>query len=53
MHVEKAEAYAKYWLEPVELASSYAFDAKELNQLRKLVTENKALFEQKWHEYFS
>jgi len=53
IHIEKAEAYAKYWLEPVELASSYAFNAKELNELRKLVLENKSLFEQKWHEYFS
>ncbi len=53
IHVEKAEAYAKYWLSPVELASSYAFNAKELNELRKLVVEYKTLFEQKWHEYFS
>jgi hypothetical protein len=53
IHIEKAEAHAKYWLEPVELASSYAFNAKELNELRKLVIENKTLFEHKWHEYFS
>lgn len=53
IHVEKAEAYAKFWLSPVELASSYQFNAKELNQLRKLVQEHKPLFEQKWHEYFS
>jgi len=53
IHIEKAEAHAKYWLDPVELAGSYAFNAKELNELRKLVEENKLLFEQKWYEYFS
>ena len=37
IHVELGECLAKYWLEPVELASSKRFKAHELNTVRHLV----------------
>jgi hypothetical protein len=53
IHVERSDEVAKFWLEPVELASSSGFSAKEINQLRKLVTENQIRLVQSWHEYFN
>ncbi len=52
VHVETAENYAKFRLRPVALARSAGYNAKELTRLRKLVTEHRALIEEKWHEHF-
>ena len=51
VHVETAENYAKFWLEPVILAQSVGYSARELRHLRELVQENRIVFEGKWHEY--
>ena len=53
IHVEKAENYAKFWLEPIALARSTGYNAKELHQLRGLIEEHKNLFLERWYEYFS
>ena len=53
IHIEQAENAAKYWLNPVELANSYGFSAREINQMRKLVVEHQSHFLQAWHEYFN
>ena len=53
IHVERSDEVAKFWLEPVELVSSSGFSAKEISQLRKLVTENQTRLVQSWHEYFN
>lgn len=53
IHVEHGDKVAKYWLNPVDLASSYGFRSHELSKLRLMVIENKALFLEKWYEYFS
>ena len=53
IHIEQADNVAKYWLEPVELANSYGFSAKEINNIRKLVIDNQTQFKQAWHEYFN
>ncbi len=52
IHVESNEKYAKFWLEPVQLARSIGYSAKELNEIRCLVLENLNLFREKWNEYF-
>lgn len=52
IHVEAGDSYAKYWLDPVQLARSVGYSASELRRLRELVEENQALLEQRWHEYF-
>jgi len=52
IHVEKAESYAKFWLEPIALARSIGYNARELYQLRELVAEHKNLFLKRWYEYF-
>ncbi|MDD5138903.1 MAG: DUF4160 domain-containing protein [Verrucomicrobiales bacterium] len=52
IHVERAEKYAKFWLEPmVELAGSRAFRSHELTVLREMVEEYREQFILAWNEY--
>lgn len=53
IHVEKGDEVAKFWLDTVELESSYGFSAKEINQIRKLVVEHQVQLLQAWYEYFN
>jgi len=52
IHIESNEKYAKFWLEPVQLARSIGYNAKELNEIRGLVLENLNRLKEKWNEYF-
>ena len=52
IHVESGENYAKFWLEPVQIVRSVGYNAKELNEIRRLVLENIELFKEKWYEHF-
>ena len=51
MHVAHAGRYAKFWLEPVELANNRGFRGHELTEIRNIVIENREFFLEKWHEY--
>ena len=53
IHVEKGDGTAKFNLSPVELVKSRQFRAYEINEIRKLVIENRELFNTKWDEYFN
>jgi hypothetical protein len=53
IHVEQAERYAKFWLRPVSLASSYGFRSNELGMLLRLVEQHQKKFEEAWYEHFS
>ena len=53
IHVEHAENYAKFWLNPISLVRNHGFRSHELTEIRKLVEKHKPLFEEKWHEYHS
>lgn len=52
IHVEKAEKYAKFWLADVSLAVSRGFRGGEVSEVRRLVLEHRALFQEKWNEHF-
>ncbi|MCC6493111.1 MAG: DUF4160 domain-containing protein [Pirellulales bacterium] len=52
VHVERDDNEAKYWLDPVRLARSNGFGAKELRTIEKLVRQNEALFLERWNEFF-
>ncbi len=52
IHVESGDNYAKFWLEPVQLAQSVGYNAKELNEIKRLVVNHKEDLKGKWHEYF-
>lgn len=52
IHVEREKKCAKFWLSPVRLQRTAGFSRVELNELERLVTDNRDLFLESWHEYF-
>ena len=52
VHVESNDQYAKFWLEPVHLAKSVGYSARELGEIRNMIVENADFFRRRWHEYF-
>jgi Domain of unknown function (DUF4160) len=52
IHVAHAGHYAKFWLEPVELADNRGFRGHELTDIRRIIVENQLFFLEEWHEYF-
>ena len=52
IHVKASENEAKFWLEPVRLATNHGFRARELNEIERLVTQHQAQFVEVWDEYF-
>jgi hypothetical protein len=52
IHVEAAERTAKFWLEPIALASSRRMNAAELNHVRKIIENRHFEIISKWHEHF-
>jgi len=52
IHVEQAGAVAKFWLEPVSLASSSRLRGHELRHLERLVVEHRDEFLEAWHDFF-
>jgi 3-methyladenine DNA glycosylase AlkD len=53
VHVEQAERYAKFWLEPIALAESRGFRGPELRDLHSLIAQNREKFILAWDEHFS
>ena len=53
IHVERGEGAAKFWLFPVQLASSYGMKAHELKRARVLIEEHIESLREKWNEFFS
>ena len=52
IHIQRDRKLAKYWLNPVTLASSTRFSPTELRKLELLVVENREQFLEAWNEYF-
>jgi hypothetical protein len=52
IHVEAAERYAKFWLEPIILAQSRRMNAPELNTVRKIIENRHSEIINRWHEHF-
>lgn len=52
IHIEQAEAVAKFWLAPVSLAASSRFSGRELRRLETLVIQHRELFLNTWHDHF-
>lgn len=51
IHVKAAGDEAKYWLDSVQLAANYGFNARELNNIGSLVEEHRDHLLEAWHEY--
>ena len=52
IHAERDEKVAKYWLEPVALASNHGFRSRELTDIRDMVVEHREKFLEAWNGHF-
>ena len=52
VHVERGDAEAKFWLDPLRLAT-YRMTRAEQRRMQELVLQHQALFKERWREYFS
>lgn len=52
VHAQRERKIAKFWLEPVALASTGRFSASELRSIEHIVVENRERFLEAWHEFF-
>lgn len=52
IHVQRERMLAKFWLQPVALASSSGFAAHELKKLVGLVLVHQEAFVEAWNEFF-
>lgn len=53
IHVEQAERFAKFWLNPVSLVKSRGFRSGELAKIQQIIEEQQDILLEKWHEHFS
>jgi hypothetical protein len=53
IHIKAGGDQAKFWLEPVALASNYGFRAHELNEIEQIIREHQIEFIEAWHEHLS
>jgi hypothetical protein len=51
IHVKAGEDEAKYWLDPIELAANHGFNGRELNEIERLVDENRPGLLEAWDEH--
>ena len=52
VHVEQAERYAKFWLDPIELVETRGFRGSELRELYSIIEEHRDKFIIAWDEHF-
>jgi hypothetical protein len=52
IHVERSGGHAKFWLNPVTVASARELREAELKRAKLLVIQHRLVFIEKWHEYF-
>jgi hypothetical protein len=53
VHITSPEGEAKFWLEPtVELAKSFGFSEKQINELKSIVIEKRDEILDKWKSHF-
>ena len=52
VHVRKAGAVAKWWLEPLEEAYNHGFNPSQRSRIRAILWRNRQTFLARWHETF-
>ena len=52
IHVERGNAAAKIWLDPVSLSSSNGFESVELSRILNLVRKKSKLMLRSWNGFF-
>jgi hypothetical protein len=52
IHVERDTHIAKFWLDPVRLASSGGYNRSELRQIDRIVADNVGTLLEAWNDHF-
>lgn len=52
IHVKAGSDEAKFWLDPVSLASNHGFRSHELNEIEGLVQQHRTDFLEAWNDHF-
>ena len=53
VHVDKAGASVKVWLDPVAVARNVGFAPRELTEVVRLVQQSRSALMEAWREFFS
>ena len=53
VHVERDDAVAKFWIDPVRLQQDRGFRSAELREIERLVIEHQHLLAEAWNDYFN
>jgi hypothetical protein len=53
VHVKADGDQAKFWLEPIGLASNYGFDGRELGEIHDLIEAYRHELVEAWYDHFS
>lgn len=51
IHIKADRDQAKFWLEPIALASNYGFKVHELNEIERIIRERHDELVEAWHEH--
>ncbi len=51
VHVEREDKTCKFWLQPLGLARSHGFSARELNVIRRLVGAHLPAIMETWYDH--
>ena len=52
IHIQAAADQAKFWLDPISLATNHGFAARELNEIERIIREHHHELLEAWHDYF-
>ncbi|MBK8490613.1 MAG: DUF4160 domain-containing protein [Saprospirales bacterium] len=52
VHVEKADASGKFWIDPVSKVYLRGFSQKDERKAAQIVEAQQEFFKRKWYEYF-
>ena len=53
VHIHSSNGEAKFWLEPnISMANNYGFNAKELNEIEKIIEGHKDEIKKSWKKHF-
>ena len=53
IHASSGRDEAKFWLDPVTLASDHGFNGKQLTEIERLVEEHQTELREAWNDYFA
>ena len=51
LHVEREDKTCKFWLQPLGIARSHGFNARELNRIRRLIAHHMPVILIAWYEH--